>query len=199
MARKRGWGTESIGGVHLHHEVVGIVLMLAAGLAAVMPTGPTQSCVTLARSIFGVGAALVLDEFALVFYLRDVYWSREGRDSVDAAILAVTLLFVALVLTEPFGLADPVAGHRSRCVVFLIYASNVTFTAITFLKAKPFAGIAAVARAEARVRDGLRAASGATSFALSAGDLSLFRPTRTTARAAGGRAGRGARGPVAAL
>ena len=171
----------------------------------------------------------MLDEFALVFYLRDVYWSKEGRDSVDAAILAVTLLFVALVLTERFGLADPVAGHRSRCVVFLLYASSVTFTAITFLKAKPFAGIAAVALpvfgwfGAGRLAKpgppwarwfygperspgprpasvmGSRAASGATSFALSAGNLSLFRPTRTTARAAGGRAGRGARGPVAAL
>ena len=131
MARKRGWGSGSIGGVHLHHEVVGIVLMLVAGLAAVMPTG------------------------------------------TDPVVRNVC------VLTEPFGLADPVAGHRSRFVV-LIYASNVTFTAITFLKAKPFAGIAAVALPVF-------------------GWFGAVRPTRTTARAVGGRAAPRARGPAAAL
>ena len=42
--------------------------------------------------IFGIGAALTLDEFALWLNLRDVYWEREGRLSVDAVIITVTLL-----------------------------------------------------------------------------------------------------------
>ena len=41
---------------------------------------------------FGVGAALVLDEFALWLELRDVYWTEEGRRSIDAVIIAAALI-----------------------------------------------------------------------------------------------------------
>jgi hypothetical protein len=37
--------------------------------------------------LYGAGAALTLDEFALWLNLRDVYWSAEGRSSIDAIIL----------------------------------------------------------------------------------------------------------------
>jgi hypothetical protein len=144
-ARKRGWGSGSIGGVHLHHEVVGIILMLIAGIWAFAPAGAGRTEKEFAAILFGVGAALVLDEFALVFYLRDVYWSNQGRDSVDAAILAVLILGLMLVSTEPFGLADPVSAHRGRFILFVVFASNVVVTAITFLKSKPFLGVAAIA------------------------------------------------------
>jgi hypothetical protein len=144
-ARKHGWGSGSVGGVHLHHEVVGIILMLVAGIWAFAPAGAGRTDKGLAAILFGVGAAFVLDEFALVFYLRDVYWSKEGRGSVDAAILAVLVLFLVLVSTEPFGLTDPVTAHRGRLVVFVVFASNVIFTTITFLKSKPFLGVAGIA------------------------------------------------------
>ena len=55
---------------------------------------------------FGAGAALTLDEFALVLHLEDVYWTGEGRKSIDAIILGVT--FMTLLLT---GLP---AAHRQR-------------------------------------------------------------------------------------
>jgi len=42
--------------------------------------------------LYGVGAALTLDEFALWLNLRDVYWAREGRSSIDAVILFGALL-----------------------------------------------------------------------------------------------------------
>jgi len=144
-ARRRGWGSGSVGGVHLHHEVVGIILMLIAGFWGFAPAGAGRTAKELAAILFGVGAALVLDEFALVFYLRDVYWSNEGRNSVDAAILAVLILLLVLVSSEPFGLTDPVAAHLGRFVFFVVFASNVVFTTITFLKAKPFLGVAGIA------------------------------------------------------
>jgi hypothetical protein len=144
-ARKRGWGSGNVGGVHLHHEVVGIILMLAGGIWAFAPAGVGRTDKELAAILFGVGAGLVLDEFALVFYLRDVYWSSEGRDSVDAAILAVLILCLVLVSSEPFGLTAPVTVHPGRFVVFVVYAANVVFTAITFLKSKLFLGFAAIA------------------------------------------------------
>ena len=86
---------ESGGGVHVHHMVIGVVLMVTAGLVdmALLPTGLWQQ---LAAFAFGAGVALTLDEFALILRLQDVYWTQEGRLSVDAVIVAACagLLFV---------------------------------------------------------------------------------------------------------
>jgi hypothetical protein len=35
---------------------------------------------------YGVGLALIVDEFALLLDLQDVYWAKQGRISVDVAI-----------------------------------------------------------------------------------------------------------------
>jgi hypothetical protein len=145
IARKRGWRSGSIGGVHLHHEVVGIVLVLIAGLIVFTHAGTGAAARDLCAIVFGVGAAFILDEFALVFYLRDVYWSSEGRDSVDAAILAVMICGLLLVVSEPFGLSDPLAGHLARTLLVPLVVNNAVFAAVAFLKAKPFTGVAAVA------------------------------------------------------
>ena len=145
VARKRGWGSGSIGGVHLHHEVVGIVLVLAAGLVVFTRVGTDPAVRDCCAIVFGVGAAFILDEFALVFYLRDVYWSNEGRDSVDAAILAVLICGLLLVVSEPFGLSDPLAAHFGRSILVFTAINNAVFAAVVFLKGKPFTGVAAIA------------------------------------------------------
>src|SRR5919198_544439 len=90
LARVHGWGSASTGGIHLHHMVVGIVFVLFSGLVeiAVRPDGLGRELVAI---LFGVGAAFTLDEFALWLYLRDVYWSPEGRSSIDATVLGVVL------------------------------------------------------------------------------------------------------------
>jgi hypothetical protein len=145
MARKRGWGSASVGGVHLHHVVVGIVFVLVVGLVVFTPVGTNAIVRDISAIVFGVGAAFVLDEFALVFYLRDVYWSKEGRDSVDATILGVMIASLTLVVSEPFGLRAPLESHLSRFVFFAVVAHNAIFAVVTFLKGKPFAGFAAIA------------------------------------------------------
>ncbi len=81
-----------VGGRHIHHLVIGIVILLLVGYGwlAEVGTGTDDSSVLLSRLmsiLYGVGAALTLDEFALWLNLRDVYWSREGRSSIDAIIL----------------------------------------------------------------------------------------------------------------
>jgi len=86
-----------IGGRHIHHLVFGIIILLLVGYGwlAEIGTGADDSSIFLSRLmsiLFGVGAALTLDEFALWLNLRDVYWSREGRASVDAVILFGALL-----------------------------------------------------------------------------------------------------------
>jgi len=89
-------GNVSPGGLHIHHLVFGIVAMMLAGFLqfAFLPDSPWLEILAV---LFGVGVGLTLDEFALWLYLEDVYWSEEGRRSVDAVILAM-ILGGALVL-----------------------------------------------------------------------------------------------------
>ena len=145
LARKYGWGSGSVDGVHLHHDVVGIVFVLIAGLVAMTSVGTHGPVRNLCAIVFGVGAAFILDEFALVFYLRDVYWSAEGRDSVDATILGVMVTGLVLVGSEPFGLDDPLNSHLDRFVFFVVIAANVAFVILSLLKGKIFTGFAAIA------------------------------------------------------
>jgi hypothetical protein len=145
LARRRNWGSASVEGVHLHHVVVGIVFVLATGFAAMTPVGTGAAVRDVCAIVFGVGAAFVLDEFALVFYLRDVYWSEEGRDSVDATILCVMIAGLTLVVSEPFGLNDPVTSHMGRFALFAVIAANAVFANVSLLKAKLFTGFAAIA------------------------------------------------------
>ena len=79
---------ESEGGTHVHHMVIGVVLMITVGilLIAIEPTALAGQFLAL---LFGVGVALTLDEFALILNLQDVYWRKEGRLSVDAVVIVV--------------------------------------------------------------------------------------------------------------
>jgi hypothetical protein len=140
-----GLESGSVHGVHLHHDVVGIVFVLVAGLVVFTQLGTGAAVRDVCAIVFGVGAAFVLDEFALIFYLRDVYWSQEGRDSVDATILGAMAAGLTLVVSEPFGLNDPFTSHLSRSVLVLGVAQNAVFAVVTLLEAKPFAGFAAIA------------------------------------------------------
>jgi hypothetical protein len=80
------------GGLHIHHFVWGILILLIVGFLSITINSPRLHA-WLAPA-FGIGAALVIDEFALWLNLRDVYWAREGRISVDVAILIAALLGV---------------------------------------------------------------------------------------------------------
>ncbi|MGA9543586.1 MAG: hypothetical protein WBQ85_08450 [Candidatus Sulfotelmatobacter sp.] len=85
------------GGRHIHHLVFGITILLGVGYGwlADIGTGEDDSSLFLSRLmsvLYGVGAALTLDEFALWLNLKDVYWSPEGRSSIDAVILFGALL-----------------------------------------------------------------------------------------------------------
>jgi hypothetical protein len=84
-------------GRHIHHLVFGIIILLGVGYGwlADIGTGVDASSLLLSRLmsiLYGVGAALTLDEFALWLNLKDVYWSPEGRSSIDAVILFGSLL-----------------------------------------------------------------------------------------------------------
>lgn len=95
------FGYVEMGGRHIHHLVWGILLLLVTGLATLAEVGegctPGQIFLSRVLSIaYGAGAALTLDEFAIWLNLDAMaYWSREGRESIDAVVLFGALLAVA--------------------------------------------------------------------------------------------------------
>jgi len=85
------------GGLHIHHLVWGILLLLVVGYVWLVEEGVGSSWVaSLTALTFGVGAALTLDEFALWLNLQDVYWTGAGRESIDAVIIFISLLSVGI-------------------------------------------------------------------------------------------------------
>lgn len=85
----------SAGGVHVHHLVWGILLLLATGYVAIA-FDPARDREALAL-LFGAGAALTLDEFALWLNLADVYWTEKGRQSIDAVVVTAAVLALLAV------------------------------------------------------------------------------------------------------
>ncbi|OZF02382.1 hypothetical protein CH302_05690 [Rhodococcus sp. 15-2388-1-1a] len=140
-------GNITPGGQHIHHVVFGIVLMLLAGigLIAVYVDG-SESVGAVLAAIFGIGAALVLDEFALIFYLRDVYWSEQGRTSVDAVFAAVGFTGLLLLGFHPLELLSP-AGFRAdpdpwvRGTVAVLALANLALGVVVLLKGKIWTGL----------------------------------------------------------
>ena len=100
MARVRGWGSAHVGDVHVHHLVPGLVMSLVAGGLAIA-LEPREVWIAFLAIVFGAGAALVLDEFAMLLHLDDVYWTTEGRLSIDACLAAVAFLALAILATFP--------------------------------------------------------------------------------------------------
>jgi hypothetical protein len=92
-------------GTHIHHSVPGIILLIIGAFTAV--GGPSSlGWRSFAGLAVGIGTSLVLDEFALILHLQDVYWSGEGQLSVEAVSLTAACLGLALVGFSPFGVKD---------------------------------------------------------------------------------------------
>jgi hypothetical protein len=111
---KVGWwpGNITTGLVHVHHMVFGVVFMAVGGvaeLAAPIHSLPWRSA---PAALFGLGTALVLDEFALILHLRDVYWSNEGRLSIDAVFVAAGVTALLLIGASPVGVRSVASYHR---------------------------------------------------------------------------------------
>ena len=80
----------SVGGEHLHHYMWGIGLL--SGVGAVAVRGDEQHRRHPAVAVcYGAGMALIVDEFALLLDLKDVYWARQGRISIDLGVGAIAV------------------------------------------------------------------------------------------------------------
>lgn len=124
-------------GLHLHHLVWGIVLIMLCGFIEFATTPHSPGNEVLA-GFFGVGMGLTLDEFALWIYLRDVYWAEEGRSSFDAVIVATVFGGLILVGVAPFDVRDSgtVVGALS-----LVLIADVLLGAVAIYKGKTMVGV----------------------------------------------------------
>jgi hypothetical protein len=135
-----GLGNIRIGGNHVHHQVFGILIIIGTGIFLVSetPKGPTLDA---AAAVFGVGVGLTVDEFALWLHLEDVYWTREGRKSVDA-------IFCILVITGTLiGGASFLTGHAGTAAWWSsvsVLAVNLLLCVICLLKGKVVTGVTGI-------------------------------------------------------
>jgi hypothetical protein len=94
------FGWVEMGGRHVHHLVFGIFILLISGYAelAEVGIGDAPTSIFLSRLLalaYGVGSALTLDEFAIWLNLdANAYWTRQGRESIDAVVIFGALLAV---------------------------------------------------------------------------------------------------------
>jgi hypothetical protein len=79
------FGNVKVGGQHLHHYMWGIGLLSGVGAVAVRGDEEHRRHPAVAVS-YGSGMAMIVDEFALLLDLRDVYWAKQGRISIDVGV-----------------------------------------------------------------------------------------------------------------
>jgi hypothetical protein len=115
------------GGVHIHHAVPGIVLTLVGAYLSV-GVGGGRPWAEIAGVLIGVGSSLILDEFALILHLQDVYWSPEGQLSVQLVALALSGMGLVLLGLDPFaGQSGLGAGRFAVVATTVLHIVAVLF------------------------------------------------------------------------
>jgi hypothetical protein len=117
------------GGLHVHHLVFGIVLLLGAGF--VLALQPPSPWLEIMAAGFGIGAGLTLDEYALWLHLEDVYWAEEGRRSVDAVVIAALIGGLLVTGFVPFS-----AGEGGVVTILATAAVVLGIAFVAVLKGK---------------------------------------------------------------
>ena len=87
---------ETKSGTHVHHMFWGILLLITMGYVGIATSIP-DPWFELVAVAFGIGMGLTMDEFALWLNLEDVYWKEKGRESIDAVVVTVGMLVIALL------------------------------------------------------------------------------------------------------
>jgi hypothetical protein len=108
------------GGVHIHHAVPGIILLIVGAFTSV-GVQASLGWRSFAAVLIGIGTSLVLDEFALILHLQDVYWSGEGSLSVQVVSLTAACLGLAVAGFSPLG----VVGADSIEETFRVTATTI--------------------------------------------------------------------------
>ncbi len=139
-ADRYSWlGNVEAGDTHIHHLVWGIVLLLVSGVVAITLQPPLE----VTAIIFGIGAALTLDEFALWLHLDDVYWSEQGRQSIDAVIVFAIITGFMLLGAYPVSIGS--TGNVSDIIDLIVtQAIGLTFVVVCFMKGKLMWGVVGI-------------------------------------------------------
>jgi hypothetical protein len=148
-APRKWWQPRNIGhgGVHIHHVVIGVILVMLSGVTMVtLAVNGGVPEFTVAATFFGIGAALVLDEFALILHLQDVYWSEDGRTSVDAVFAAIAIAGLLVLGFNPLSFFDVGVWRDDhsvlvRATVILLAAVTLLLAVIVLLKGKVWTGL----------------------------------------------------------
>src|SRR5246127_4876125 len=148
-APRKWWQPRNIGHgtLHIHHVVIGVILVMISGVTMVtLAVDGRVGEFTAAAIFFGIGAALVLDEFALILHLEDVYWEEDGRTSVDAVFAAVAVAGLLIMGFNPLSFFDIGIWRNDHSIA--IRASVVALAVLTLagavvvlLKGKVWTGV----------------------------------------------------------
>jgi heme/copper-type cytochrome/quinol oxidase subunit 4 len=143
------WQPRNIGHgtVHIHHVVIGVILVMISGVTMVtLAVDGGVPEFTAAAIFFGMGAALVLDEFALILHLQDVYWSEDGRTSVDAVFAAIAVAGLLILGFNPLSFFDIDIWREdqtllARATVVGIALVTLALAVVVLLKGKVWTGL----------------------------------------------------------
>ncbi|HEY1156359.1 MAG TPA: hypothetical protein VGE95_08750, partial [Arthrobacter sp.] len=137
-AKVRWWpGNITPGGLHIHHMVFGLGFLLLGGIG-VFATSGGHPWIDWFGLCFGIGCGLVLDEFALILHLDDVYWSEQGRKSVDAVIIGILVTGLLLIGYVPLGV---VPGEDTRWGLVAVISFNALASIVALFKGKMWTGL----------------------------------------------------------
>jgi hypothetical protein len=148
-APRKWWQPRNIGhgDVHIHHVVIGVILVMLSGVTMVtLAVNGGVPEFTVAATFFGIGAALVLDEYALILHLQDVYWSEDGRTSVDAVFAAIAIAGLLVLGFNPLSFFDVGVWRDdhtllARAIVILLAVSTLLLAVIVLFKGKVWTGL----------------------------------------------------------
>jgi hypothetical protein len=133
-------------GTHIHHLVWGILLLMVMGYLGIATPIPDPWFELVAIG-FGIGMGLTLDEFALWLNLEDVYWKQKGRESIDAVVVTVMLLVIALLglqfWIDVYDAVLVLAGFdRGNAVVAIpIQLVGIALAVVCFRRGRKFVGL----------------------------------------------------------
>lgn len=135
-----------VGSLHIHHVVFGVVLVMISGVTLVaLSVDGTQPQFTAAAIGFGIGAALVLDEYASILHLSDVYWEEDGRTSVDAVFAATAVTGLLVLGFHPLAfllsLWHDTSSSLIRTGVFAGLVLALPLGVLVLLKGKVWTGL----------------------------------------------------------
>ena len=148
-APRKWWQPRNIGHgtMHIHHVVFGVILVMVSGITMVtLAVNGGIPEFTVAATVFGVGAALVLDEFALILHMSDVYWSEDGRTSVDAVFAAVAVAGLLILGLNPLSFFDITMWRdddtlAARVGVIATAVATLALAVVVLLKGKVWTGL----------------------------------------------------------